>query len=76
MGRVQCKPPSTAELLTVPTMLPFSVSGTVTLNVQVTQSCPTLCNPMDCSPAGFSVHGILQTGILEWVAIPFSRESS
>ena len=29
----------------------------------------TLCNPMDCSPPGFSVHGILQARILEWVAI-------
>ena len=39
----------------------------------VPQSCPTLCNLMDCSPQGFSVHGILQVRILEWVAIPFSR---
>ena len=37
------------------------------------QSRQTLCDPMDCSPPGFSVHGILQTKILEWVAIPFSR---
>ena len=37
------------------------------------QSCPTLCDPMDTSPSGFSTHGILQAGILEWVAIPFSR---
>ena len=43
---------------------------------EVVQSCPTLCNPMDCSPPGSSVHGILQTRILEWVAISFSRESS
>ena len=42
----------------------------------VAQSCPTLCNPMNCSPSGSSVHGILQARILEWVAIPFSRESS
>ena len=41
-----------------------------------TQLCPALCNPMDCSPSGSSVHGILQTRILEWVAILFSRESS
>ena len=34
------------------------------------------CNPMDCSPPGTSVHGILQARILEWVAIPFSRGSS
>ena len=38
------------------------------------QSCPTLCNPMDCSPPGSSVHGILQARILEWVAISFSRD--
>ena len=42
----------------------------------VTQSCPTLCNPMDCSPPGSSVHGILQARILEWVAIPFPRVPS
>ena len=42
----------------------------------VAQSCPTLCNPMDYSPPGSSVHGILQARILEWVAIPFSRGSS
>ena len=40
------------------------------------QLCPTLCNPMECSPAGSSVHGILQAGILEWVAMPSSRGSS
>ena len=37
------------------------------------QSCATLCNPMDCSPPVFSVHGILWARILEWVAIPFAR---
>ena len=42
----------------------------------VTQSCPTLCNSMDCSPPGSSVHGIFQARILEWVAIYFSRGSS
>ena len=44
--------------------------------VLVAQSCPTLCKPMDCRPPDSSVHGILFTRILEWVAIPFSRESS
>ena len=44
--------------------------------MKVAQSCPTLCNPMDCSLPGSSVHGILQARILEWVAIPFSRGSS
>ena len=38
------------------------------------QSCPTLCDPMDCSPPGSSVHGILQARILEWGAISFSRD--
>ena len=42
----------------------------------VTQSCPTLCDPMDCSPPGSSVHGISQARILEWVAISSSRGSS
>ena len=40
------------------------------------QSWPTLCDPMDCSPPGSSVHGILQARILEWVAMPSSRGSS
>ena len=42
----------------------------------VAQSCLTLCNPMDCSLPGSSVLGILQAGILEWVAIPFYKGSS
>ena len=42
----------------------------------VAKSCPTLCNPVDCSPPGSSVHGFPQARILEWVAIPFSRGSS
>ena len=40
------------------------------------QLCPTLCNVMDYSPPGSSVHGILQATILEWVAVPSSRGSS
>ena len=43
---------------------------------EVTQSCPTLCNPMDCSLPGSSIHGIFQARVLEWVAISFSRGSS
>ena len=42
---------------------------------EVAQSCPTLCVPMDCSPPGSSVHGILQARILEWVAISFSKKN-
>ena len=44
--------------------------------VVVAQLCRILCDLMGCSPPGSSVHGILQAGILEWVAIPFSRGSS
>ena len=42
----------------------------------VAKSCLTLCNPMDCSLPGSSVHGILQARVLEWGAIPFFRGSS
>ena len=44
--------------------------------MKVSQSCPTLCDPMDSSLAGSSVHRILQARILEWEAVPFSRGSS
>ena len=46
------------------------------LKVLVAQLCLTLCDPKDCSPPGSSVHGILQTRILEWVSTPSSRVSS
>ena len=42
----------------------------------VPQSCPTFCDPVDCSPPGSSVHGAFQARILEWVAISFSMGSS
>jgi len=42
---------------------------------EVTQSCPTLSDPMDCSPSGFSIHGIFQARILEWAAIALSIAS-
>ena len=45
------------------------------LCVLVAQPYPTLCDPIDCSPPGSSVHGILQARILEWVAMPFSSWS-
>ena len=47
--------------------------GLIMMLVLATQSCPALCNPMDCSPPSSSVHGILQARILDWVAIPSSR---
>ena len=57
-------------------LLPVSAWQRERLSLSLAQSCLTLCNPMDCGPPGSSVHGILQAGILEWVAIPFSRGSS
>ena len=47
-----------------------------TLSCFVAQSCPALCDPIDCRFPGSSVQGILQARILEWVSIPFSRGSS
>ena len=43
---------------------------------EVAQSCPTLCDPIDCSLLGFSVHVIFQARVLEWIAISFFRGSS
>ena len=43
---------------------------------EVAQSCPTLCDPMDCSLPGSSANGIFQARVLEWVAIAFSKECS
>ena len=40
---------------------------------EVTQLCPTLSDPMDCSPPGYSIHGIFQARVLEWGATAFSR---
>ena len=45
-------------------------------SVRVAQSCAALCNPMNCSPPGSSIHGIFQARVLEWFAISFSRGSS
>ena len=44
--------------------------------VLVAQSCPTLCDPMDCSLPGSPLHGILQARVLKWVSVPSSRRSS
>ena len=60
-------------------MLQSKTSGPTYISTcvcSVTQLCPTLCDPMDCSPSGSTVHGISQARILEWVAISFSRGSS
>ena len=50
--------------------------GPVCVHAKSLQSCPTLCDPVDSSPPGSSVHGILQARILKGVAMPFSRGSS
>ena len=55
---------------------PVSVTSKNFVLRLVTQLHPTLCNPMDCSPPGSSVHRISQARILEWLAISFSRGSS
>ena len=57
---------------------PNFIRGPISLKVKVlvVQSCPTLCDPIDYSSLGSSVHGILQTRILEWVSTPFSWGSA
>ena len=60
-------------------LLVLSCLGTFTSScmcAKLHQSCPTLCDSIDYSPPGSSVHGILQARILEWVTMPSSRESS
>ena len=54
----------------------YKISNIVVCVCLVAQSYLTLCDPIDCSPPDLTVHGILQAKILEWVAIPFCRESS
>ena len=51
----------------------ISISKKVKMESEVVQLCPTLCDPMDCSLPGSSVHGIFQARVLEWVAFSFSR---
>ena len=46
------------------------------MHAKLLQSCPTLCDPMNCSPPGSCDHGILQAKKLEWVAMPFSGDLS
>ena len=54
----------------------LKVGQSLKVKVLMVQSCQTLCNPMNCSPSGSSIHGILQARVLERVASPFSRGSS
>ena len=48
----------------------------VTATAKSLQTCPTLCDPMDCSLPGFSIHGIFQARVLEWVVIAFSTKGT
>ena len=57
-------------------LLKYSYLFNNCFNVCISHLCPTLCDPIDYSPPDFSVHGISQARILEWVAILFSRGSS
>ena len=68
--------PDTTELTHVRPQDAQPARSDAKVKVKVTQLCPTLCNPMDCSLPGSSVLEILQAIILEWVAVPFSRGSS
>ena len=54
----------------------FSYLEDACMHVKLLQSCPTLCDSMDCSLPGSTVLGILQARLLEWVAMPSSRGSS
>ena len=56
-------------------MSDITINAMVFLKVLVAQLCLTFCDPMDCSPPGSSVRGILQARVLEWVAIPGSSHS-
>ena len=53
-----------------------NLTALTVLACSVTQSCLTLCDPVDCSPSGSSVRGVFPARILGWIAIPFSRGSS
>ena len=79
--RMLWTPSSALQCLVTPltsalTFSPLQSTKVITASVLATQSYPTLCDPVDCSPPGSSVRGILQARILEWVAISFSRGSS
>ena len=64
---------SSLNILTIFGILKVSVSAAAAAATKSLQSCPALCNPIDGSPSGSAVPGILQTGTLEWVAISFSN---
>ena len=83
MDRQRCKLPACPGIpgFWIPTasemwLLPDVWESQVCVCAKSLQSCPTLCDPMDCGPPGTSVCEILQSRLLEWVAMPSSRGSS
>ena len=78
VGAVRTRPPSPswAANITFFSRLCFTLIACEKMKILVAQSCPVLCDSMDCSLPGFSVHVIIQARILEWVVTPFSRRSS
>ena len=74
-GQVSAKKSYSGEYLSAQISIRTEISISE-MKVLVTKSCLTLCDHVDCSPPGSSVHGILQAKILEWVAMPSSRGSS
>ena len=75
-SKSHCSPRGRAGWGQLESHLSCSTTEWLWRSVLVAQSCPTLCDPMDCSLPSSSVHGILQDRILEWISIPFSRGSS
>ena len=79
-GNTEIYPQLCSPVHPTPTPLAPLLHSLVSLRMQhcclVAKSCPIICDPMDCSPPGSSVHGILQARILEGVAMPSSRGSS
>ena len=64
---------SSSRIWNSSTGIPSSTSAAAAAAAKLLQSCPTLCDPIDSSPPGSPIPGILQTTILEWVAISFSN---
>ena len=76
MGRVVCVCEIKHGIHYLVSAEPDKALGNKTMEVLFAQVCPTLCNHLDGSLLGSSVHGILQARVLEWIAISFSRGSS
>ena len=78
-GGISCKGKQKLHEIFIPLICCLNISQEKVpslVRAKLLRSYPTLCEPMDYSPPGFSVHGILQARILEWVAMPSSRGSS